>query len=170
MILPAQSLEWVKIHRPAGTAAYFLGKRLPRLARWTIPIARVADSVLRRFLPFGSPRPDGIVSRPITAADFAEAARPFLAHYDLKPDPVELGWFVEQAGLQTKYGPLQIREVVDRIGRRDRVVSPLRPPRRRRLCAPDLALPNREELVVGQMSSMRLNSGPWPCAGRPHPT
>ena len=43
-----------------------------------------------RFLPFGSPRPEGIVSRPITAADFAEAARPFLAHYDLKPDPAEL--------------------------------------------------------------------------------
>ncbi len=151
VILPAQSLEWVKIHRPAGTAAYFLGKRLPRLARWIVPIARSADRVLRRFLPSGSPRPDGIVSRPIAAADFAEAARPFLAHYDLKPDPAELGWFVDQAGLQTKYGPLRIREVVDRIGRRtglyllyarrDGVAYALQ----------ILALPNREELVVGQM-------------------
>ncbi|KQO43441.1 hypothetical protein [Methylobacterium sp. Leaf85] len=151
VILPAQSLEWVKIHRPAGTAAYFLGKRLPRLARWIVPMARAADSVIRRFLPSGFPRPDGIVSRPIAAADFAEAARPFLAHYDLKPDPTELGWFVEQAGLQTKYGPLQIREVVDRTSRRiglyllyarrDGVAYALQL----------LALPNREELVVGRM-------------------
>jgi hypothetical protein len=151
VILPAQSLEWVKIHRPAGTAAYFLGKRLPGLARWIVPIARAADSVLRRFLPSGPPRPDGIVSRPIAAADFAVAARPFLDPYDLKPSSAELGWFVEQAGLQTKYGPLQIREVVDRIGRRiglyllyarrDGVAYALQ----------ILALPNREELVVGQM-------------------
>lgn len=151
VILPAQSLEWVKIHRPAGTAAYFLGKRLPRLARWIVPIARAADSVLRRFLPSGPPHPDGIVSRPIAAADFAVAARPFLDPYDLKPSSAELGWFVEQAGLQTKYGPLQIREVVDRIGRRiglyllyarrDGVAYALQ----------ILALPNREELVVGQM-------------------
>ncbi|WP_245259469.1 hypothetical protein [Methylobacterium sp. 10] len=159
VILPAQSLEWVKIHRPAGTAAYFLGKRLPRLARWIVPIARATDSVIRRFLPSGPPRPDGVVSSPIAAADFAEAARPFLDPYDLKPSSAELGWFVEQAGLQTKYGPLQIREVVDRIGRRiglyllytrrDGVAYALQ----------IITQPNREELVVGQMFADAAASG-----------
>lgn len=133
-------------------------------------IARAADSVIRRFLPSGFPRPDGIVSRPIAAADFAEAARPFLAHYYLKPDPAELGWFVEQAGLQSKYGPLQIREVVDRTSRRiglyllyarrDGVAYALQ----------ILALPNRENSSSAGCSPTRLNSGPWPCVGRPHPT
>lgn len=149
--LPAQSLEWVKIHRPAGTAAYFLAKRLRGLARWIVPIARAADNLFLRILPSSSVSPDGVVSRPLAAEDFAEAARPFLAPYDLKPDPAELGWFAEQAGLQTKYGPLRVREVVDRIGRRiglyllyarrDGVAYALQ----------ILALPNREELVVGQL-------------------
>ncbi|WP_245259393.1 hypothetical protein [Methylobacterium sp. 77] len=151
VILPAQSLEWVKICRPMGTAAYFLGKRLPWLASVITPLVRAADIVLRRALPSGPARPDGVSSRPLTAADFTKAARSFLEPYDLKPAWADLEWFVEQAELQLKYGPLLIREVVDRMGRRvglyllyarrDGVAYALQV----------LALPNREELVIGQM-------------------
>lgn len=154
VVLPAQSLEWVQVLRPAGTAVYFLGKRLPRLASAIVPLARAADTLVRRFLPVGTVRHGGLAgvrSRPLATADFAEAAGHFLESYDLKPDWTGLTWFVEQAALQTKYGPLQIREVLDRIGRRvglyllyarrDGVAYALQV----------LATRNREELVIARM-------------------
>lgn len=119
--LPMQSLEWVKILRPAGTGLYFLGKRFPRLASPFGPLGRAVDALYRRAVPpDASARKtlDGVRHRALDAGDFAEAARPFLEPYDLKPAWADLSWFVAQAELQTKYGAIHVREVLDRLGRR----------------------------------------------------
>ena len=156
MILPAQSLEWVKIFRPAATGLHFLGKRLPRVASWLAPLSTIVDGPYQRFGPSSGKarKRDGTVSRPIDAEAFVEAAAGFVAHFAVKPAWTrlpELAWFVAQAGLQTKYGPLRIREVLDSSGRRvglyllyarrDGVAYALQV----------LAKPNREELVVARL-------------------
>lgn len=120
-VLPAQSLAWTKVFRPAGAAAYWLFRGRPRLRGWTAPVAAALDRVLpalaftavdRRVL-------EGVDDRAVAAAAFVAAAPSFLPGDALRPawDERELSWLVRQAGLRTKYGPLHIREVVDRTGR-----------------------------------------------------
>ncbi|GJE16236.1 hypothetical protein [Methylobacterium marchantiae] len=152
--LPMQSLEWVKIVRPAGTGAYFLAKRVPRLAAPLVPICRAVDALYRRVarpdVPLGKTL-DGVRSRPLSAREFAEAAKPFLEPYDVKPAWADLAWFVEQAELQTKYGPLRICEVVDRVNRRIGLYLLYARPDGVAFALQILALPNREEIVVGKL-------------------
>ena len=155
--VPAQSLEWVAVLRPAGTALHFLRKRWPRAASWLQPIVRGGDVAYAKLRP--SPDADGrslkgTMVRAIDAATFVDGADAFLESYALKPawnDRTELGWFVAQAGLQTKYGALNIRDVVDRRGRRVGLYLLYAQPGGVAYALQILARTNHEDIVVANL-------------------
>jgi hypothetical protein len=121
-VLPLQSLEWTKVLRPASTAAHLLGRRRPFLRRCLSPVAGALDAALPRVAALDAdPRSiEGTADRAIETSSFAAAAGALLDGYALRPvwDEAELAWLMGQAALQTKNGPLHVREVLDPRGRR----------------------------------------------------
>ncbi len=121
-VLPLPSLEWARVLRPAGTAAHLLRRKRPSLARWVGPGLRVIDTFLprRRDAAVDARSIDGTTDRAIEPEAFVAAAPALLGGYALRPawDEAELSWSLAQAALQTRNGPLHLREVVERNGAR----------------------------------------------------
>jgi hypothetical protein len=121
-MLPLPSLEWARILRPAGTAAHLLRRKQPGLARWVGPGLRVVDKIFPSLThaAVDARSIEGTTDRAIEPAAFVSAAPALLNGYALRPawDEDELSWALAEAALQTRNGPLHIREVVERNGRR----------------------------------------------------
>lgn len=120
-VLPTQSLDWMKLLRPAGVGAYAASRGRPRLRRWLGAAASAIDARLpATALTAIDRRPlSGTLDRPVGVADFVGRAPGFLPQHRLRPawEAEELAWLVARAGARTKNGPLHLREVLDRTGR-----------------------------------------------------
>lgn len=115
VMLPLNSLEWVKVLRPAETVGYLLGRRVPGLRPVLAPGARLIDRGASRLAFAATPAPDrkDILDRAIGATDFAATAPALIARFAIRPDwnPAEIGWLLAQASLKTRNGALHIRAV-----------------------------------------------------------
>jgi hypothetical protein len=161
--LPLQSLEWTKVLRPAGTAAHLLGRRRPLLRRCLAPLAAALDAALPRVATLDAdPRSIvGATDRTIDAAGFAAVAGGLLDGYALRPawDEAELAWLMGQAALQTKNGPLHVREVLDARGRRAGLYLLYARKGAVAHALQILAEPGRESMVVGSLIAMAKRLG-----------
>jgi hypothetical protein len=121
-VMPLQSLRWTKILRPAAAALQFAaGKGYRHL--WTLAApAALIDHLLRRIglLAVNAEGLRGSQDLPLDVADFVAAAPEFVGGYALAPDwdTGELSWVLAQAALRSGQGPLHVRQVIDRGGRR----------------------------------------------------
>jgi hypothetical protein len=121
-ILPAHSLEWIKVLRPAGVGVQLLHRKwnwFPLAALRAF--ARAFDATAGRFcLRQAVFRQDmeTLDDRIIDAAAFQKLAPALLDGYALRPNwnPTELGWLIQQAGQKKRYGPLVFHAVYDSRG------------------------------------------------------
>ncbi len=116
VILPIQSLEWVKVFRPAGTVARLVQRKGGTLGK--LPLggpARLVDLAAARIVPKPAPLGAGIAFAPATRAEFIELAPSFVQHYYVRPDwsPEELGWLLDRAGERTRNGTLHLAKITD---------------------------------------------------------
>jgi len=153
-VLPLQSLEWVKVLRPAGTGAHLLARRAPLVRRWLVPAAAAIDAALPRLASGVDPRSvDGTTDRAMDPAAFAAAAPRLVETYALRPEwhEAELSWLLAQAALQTKNGTLHLREVLDRAGERAGLYLLYARERGVAHALQMLARPGRESAVLGNL-------------------
>lgn len=119
--LPAYSMEWVRVIRPAAFFLTLAASRLPPL-RFARPLADVADRLLRRRggdrprwsgLPITEASRSRLAVEPIDPADFAEAYRALTAHVTLRPayGDAQLAHVVADAMAQTHRGPAALAAV-----------------------------------------------------------
>lgn len=119
--LPAYSMDWVRVIRPA---AFFLTLAASRFAPLRIarPFADVVDRLLRRRggdrprwsgLPITEVNRSRLVVEPIDPAGFAEAYRALTAHVTLRPayGDAQLAHVVGEAIAQTHRGPAALAAV-----------------------------------------------------------
>lgn len=109
-VLPVQSLDWRLLFRPAG----WLAQRLPR---WLVPLAAGGDVILRRLVP-GLRQSEAAGGAPMARAGFISLAPILVERFALRPvwDPAELGWLLDMAALNTRHGPLHLRQLLDKKG------------------------------------------------------
>ncbi len=161
--LPLQSMEWAKILRPAGTAAFMVGRRWPVLRDVTPPVGRTLDIVAKGVasLKVNTRNLTGVTDQAIPLADFVDGAPALLDQAALRPgwDRQELTWLITQAGLKTKNGPLHIREVLDRNGRRAGLYLIYLRPGGVAASLQTLAREGKEEIVVASMLRFAHESG-----------
>jgi hypothetical protein len=123
-LLATESLEWMKIFRPAATAALLLARRIPVGERFLKALASVAEPVAKRFYDPGDPGASGctVPAEKISVLDiegFLTRAEELTQDRLLRPcwRSEQMRWTVEQAALKTKNGPMRLCEVVARDGR-----------------------------------------------------
>lgn len=116
-ILPMNSMEWIKVLRPASLLAHLTQRTwrwLPQFLVQTLGHGLdrgVGDRFCRQDLLRREPLI--VHSHPMEESAFLDAAPRLISGYALKPDWTrqELGWLIHQAQLKTKNGPLRIYEV-----------------------------------------------------------
>lgn len=120
-VLPIQSLEWVKVFRPAALGLDHLAHGAGGPAwRALAPAAGALDGLTRRLVRRLAPvEPNELHLTPIDTETFIAAAPALLESYALRPawDADELGWLVAMARRRTTNGPLTFARLADRDGR-----------------------------------------------------
>lgn len=119
--LPAYSMEWVRVIRPAAFFLTLAASRF-RFLRFARPLADVTDRLLRRRtdrrprwsgLPVDAADKSRLVVEPIDPKGFAEAYRALTAHVALRPayGDAQLSHVVAEAIAQTHRGPAALAAV-----------------------------------------------------------
>ncbi|MFV2091896.1 MAG: hypothetical protein ACC634_02315, partial [Hyphomicrobiales bacterium] len=119
--VPAYSMDWLRIMRPAGFAVAGLAHRL-RPARILAPAGALADTISNR-IGRTSLRPElqtrNFASDKAVGNDELIAHMPqFIEHYDLRPDwdADALAWVLEHAARKERHGEIVKRMVYARSG------------------------------------------------------
>ena len=115
MILPVQSLEWLRVFRPAAYAASRLSRASRSMAGLPLrQIARPFDAMLRGVWPAPRrlTRQAGVIS-PMADEDFITCAPSMVARFAVHPSwsRTELRWLLAMARLNVRPGPLSLNAV-----------------------------------------------------------
>jgi hypothetical protein len=170
--MPAYSLDWVRVLRPASFLAQVASLRAPLLRHLTPPVS-VFDPLLAPLLR-GAVRvaaPDGVTGADVTPDDFASIVPDALADLALRPDfdAAALRWLVSHAVRKERHGSPVVRIVRDR---RDAAVggylAHLRPRGLMRI-AEIFASPARAGAVVDEMLAHAWRLGAAAVIGRNRP-
>ncbi len=105
VILPIQSLEWVKVFRPAGTAARLAQRRGGLIGKLPLAgVGRVLDLAAGRFVPKPAPLDAGLAFAPADREEFLDLAPTFVQHYYVRPEwsREELSWLLDRAAERTR--------------------------------------------------------------------
>lgn len=120
VVLPIQSLEWVRIFQPAGTVVRLAARRGGIAAKLPLGgVAGLVDRLATRVVPKLAPLDQGVSFAPASREEFLEHAPQFVAHYHIHPEwtAPELGWLLDRASERTRNGALTLVKVIsgDRI-------------------------------------------------------
>jgi len=93
-VLPTYGLSWMAVLSPCRFGLTLGAARSP-LVRMAIPLARMADSIARKFMQMQSDASlTRLQSEPLTSASFARLLPELLAHHSLRPvvDDTAVAW------------------------------------------------------------------------------
>lgn len=111
-MLGPESLDWMRVIRPAGTVLS-LAQRRASVTRMLRPAAAIADRVLERrmIVTPANPARGNLVGRSVAREEFARSACSLIAAFDVAPlwDEGVLTWLIAQAERKDLYGPLHLR-------------------------------------------------------------
>ncbi|MEJ1160196.1 hypothetical protein [Prosthecomicrobium sp. N25] len=112
----AESMEWLKVLKPAGLAVALAADALPA-ARFARPAARLVDRFAGRFVGAVPARPAGLAVEATDDGGFATAVADAMETYALRPDwPSDsFAWQLSHAAGNRSRGPL--RRLVMRDGK-----------------------------------------------------
>jgi hypothetical protein len=116
-VLPLQSLEWLRVFRPAAVLARLAERRHPGFAR-TIVLAGPVDRLARRLVaPLAAPEASARLDE-IDEAAFVALAPQMVAHRTVRPlwAPEDLAWTLAMARRRERNGRLRLCRIVDRRG------------------------------------------------------
>lgn len=171
--VPALSMDWFRMFRPAGLALNIAADKVRPLVIFT-PFARAFDALARRFKgsPFRwSAAATNATGRDVDDAELLAFLPSLAAKFALHPDwqPETLAWFLEHAAVKEKHGALHRRIVLDRrgqaagcylyYGRRNAVAWVLQ----------ILALPGAAEIVLDDLFAHAHAGGASAVRGRAQP-
>jgi hypothetical protein len=113
----SESMEWLKVLRPAGFAAALAAER-SRVAGLARPLARAVDRLIARA-PAATSVPRGFTTGPVDAAAFVAAHAEVAQSYALHPTwtPADLDRLIGACGATRARGTLRLIATADRSGR-----------------------------------------------------
>ncbi len=111
-VLPENSLEWMRVLRPAAFGLAAAGHARPAL-RHLAPLTRPLDILARRFGAFSAPQPGTCSDEEGDSATMGALLERFSADAVLRPDwaAIDLGRRFADARQKARYGPMQARIV-----------------------------------------------------------
>lgn len=112
-VLPAYSLEWLRVFRPAAFALSFAGMKRPALLG-AAPLARPLDALAGRLGPFAPPPESAARSEEVDDATLGGLLERFTAHAPVRPDwaTLDLPAMLAEARGKSRYGPMTARVVL----------------------------------------------------------
>ncbi|UTY45844.1 GNAT family N-acetyltransferase [Sinorhizobium fredii] len=121
IILPIQSLEWLRFFRPLAAAAVLARRRIPILgARPVVGTLGLIDRALRWWSSSSKPTAAaGCQAKTASLDEFLRCAAPMLERFSIRPSwsESEFDWLVNVASMNRSLGALQCRKVVVEDGR-----------------------------------------------------